>query len=501
MLTILIKNGLVYDGSGREPLKADILVRGERIASIGNFGKRQADKTIDAQGALVAPGFIDINSECDHSFGIFLEPYQRNYIKQGVTTVIGGNRGISLAPVSRAALDFMKDWLGSFPVNINWHSVKDFLRVLQKRGLGVNFGTVVGSTTIRQSVVGDGDRDLTDNEIGLCKKILGRSFDDGAFGFSDSGGLPFSKNEHFYEITAFAKIAAAKNRVYAANFKNIGDEILDLVGEKIKIAKETGVSIEINNFQPIKNLKKEYEEFKDVIEKEIAQTHVNFDCHPFEYLLLPIYDLLPSWVKGGNFKATIDYLNSVHLKNRLIEHFKKMNFADFFIYRVPETFKVFTGKNLKDISVYFNLKPTEALLKLMKITNLRIFLIHKNVDAKTLHAFMSSPNSIISGGGFDLSGNGDFDAFPKFINWAGGAKNFPLEKAIAKITSAPVKKYNIRKRGLIKENYYADIVILRDFKPTEVLVNGRLALIEGRVQNILPGAVLKPMQKNAFPFS
>ncbi|MEK7086683.1 MAG: aminoacylase, partial [Patescibacteria group bacterium] len=188
MPTILIKNGLIYDGSGCEPLKADILVRGERIASIGNFGKRRADKTIDAQGAIVAPGFIDINSECDHSFGIFLEPYQENHIKQGVTTVIGGNRGISLAPVSRAALDFMRNWLGSFPVNVNWHSVKDFLRVLQKRGLGVNFGTVVGSATIRQSVVGDRNRDLTDNEIELCKNILSRSLDDGAFGFSDSGG-------------------------------------------------------------------------------------------------------------------------------------------------------------------------------------------------------------------------------------------------------------------------------------------------------------------------
>src|SRR3989344_2649948 len=128
-MTTIIKNGFVYDGSGRPPFKGDILIRGERIIHFGNNINRRANKTIDATGAIVTPGFIDINNASDHYLDIFAKPHQENFLKQGITTLIGGNCGASLAPLLKGSLNPLRKW-GELPkINIGWHSIKEFLNM------------------------------------------------------------------------------------------------------------------------------------------------------------------------------------------------------------------------------------------------------------------------------------------------------------------------------------------------------------------------------------
>lgn len=183
-MTILIRNGLVYDGSGEPPQKQDVFVRGKRITRLGNLSKINADINIDANGAMVTPGFIDINSTSDHYLSLFYEPYQEDFVRQGVTTAIGGNCGVSLAPLMDGSLASIDTWGNPSRININWRSVKEFLSLLAKRGLGVNFGTLAGYETVRRAITKDELRDLTDSEIEAFKEILKRAFNEGAFGLS-----------------------------------------------------------------------------------------------------------------------------------------------------------------------------------------------------------------------------------------------------------------------------------------------------------------------------
>ena len=131
-MATIIKNGLVYDGSGDAPVKTDVVIQEGQIARIGNFSNAKADKVIDATGAIVTPGFIDVNTYTDQYGTLFSDPHQTPFIKEGITTVIGGNCGESLAPFARPALDFSAHWKG-VETNKDWDSMGRFFHALKKK--------------------------------------------------------------------------------------------------------------------------------------------------------------------------------------------------------------------------------------------------------------------------------------------------------------------------------------------------------------------------------
>ncbi|MEK7089852.1 MAG: D-aminoacylase, partial [Patescibacteria group bacterium] len=169
-MSTLIKNGLVYDGSGTAPIKRDILIHGKYIAKIGTLSREHADLVIDVGGASVMPGFIDVTSHSDHYMSLFYEPYQEDFIRQGITTIIGGNCGVSLAPLLTGSLESVREWGSEHGTNVSWYSIKEFLQMLSKRKLGINFGTLVGHTSIRRALTQNKFRDLTEEELEMFKK-------------------------------------------------------------------------------------------------------------------------------------------------------------------------------------------------------------------------------------------------------------------------------------------------------------------------------------------
>ncbi len=487
-MTTIIKNGFIYDGSGRPPFKGDILIRGDRIIHFGNNVNRKTDKAIDANGAIVTPGFIDINNAADHYLDIFAKPEQETFLKQGITTLIGGNCGASLAPLIKGSLNPLRKWGESPKININWHSVREFLNTLKKKRLGINFGTLVGHSTIRRALTNDEIRDLTEGELAAFKKILNQALKEGAFGLSIGLEDVHSKHIHYYELLALAKIVSANKKIFATHLRDSKDGIENSIQETIKIAKQTGVNLEISHFLPIKKFKENYLKSKELIEKEISDTHINFDCHPFEFTASPIYKLLPERIQAENLEQMLMYVNTPHLKNELLAHFKNFTAKDLIIGYTAPSLKFLKNKSLKDFAKNSGLKTEEALLKLMRICHLRATVLYRNVDAKTIKDFLLSPVSIIASGNIGI--NDEHQIFLEFLKWFKDKTNLPLEKAIVKITSMPAQKYGINKRGLIKENYHADIVVIRDFKASEVLINGQIVVKDGKSQNALAGHIL-----------
>ena len=164
---ILIRSVKVIDGTGKPAYTADVLIDKDRIGAIGYFPSKTAEKVIDGMGYYLTPGFIDIHSDADHSLSIFSNPEQREYLSQGVTTIIGGNCGSSLAPLLYGTLESIQKWADINQINVDWQTTEDFLKILNKKKLGVNFFTLVGHSTIRRSLVGEVFRDLTDKELGV----------------------------------------------------------------------------------------------------------------------------------------------------------------------------------------------------------------------------------------------------------------------------------------------------------------------------------------------
>ncbi|MEK7574308.1 MAG: hypothetical protein AAB514_02125 [Patescibacteria group bacterium] len=483
-MTVLIKNALVFDGSGKPPFKSDIFINHERVNRLGNFPHQSAEKVIDARGAMVTPGFIDIASDADHHLTLFSDPCQSDLIKQGITTIIGGNAGSSLAPLIDGSLRSIRKWADPSLANINWRSVSEFLRILSRQKLGINFGTLIGHSTIRRAIIGEDIRDLTEKEFKVFSYVLEEGLKDGAYGFSTGLSYVHSHNTSHQEIEELAKITKKFNGVYATQLRNYSEGLSAAVNETLNIAKNTGVSVEINRFQPLKGYEKKYFEAVSLIEKEKMKANIHFDVCPTEVGLVEIYTLLPEWARNGGLEAMLQNVMAANARKRILEFLVKSKIEDqIIIAKVPPVLKFLIGKSLKQFSENQNLTPAEALLKLMELTHLRAELWLKNIDFQTAVQVLLSENSITGSRG--MAGS---------LNLIQEKNLMPLEKFIAKATSLPARKFNIKERGLIIEGYYADIVILRNGQPSEALINGSVVLENGETKKILAGKILKHIQ-------
>jgi N-acyl-D-aspartate/D-glutamate deacylase len=389
-MTILIKNTQLLDGTGKPVIKADILIKNDKISAIDNFLNYKADEIIDVMGSYLAPGFIDINNKGDRSLEIFSNDYQENILKQGITSIIGGHGGFSLAPLLYGSLEAIKPWADIRKINVNWHTLAEFLKTFKIRKLGVNFGTFLGHTTVRFDIVHDAHklifRDLTLNESAVLNFVMGKNLNPSAGGgaFGISVGLDHSlvSEASYFEIKKMAELAVKAGALLSYNLKDNKEGIVDSVKKAIFLAKETGVKILINNFKPS----------------------------------MEAFDL----IEGNSANADICFC---------------VNLDD-----------DYSGKSAK---------------------------------------ILQSDKALISSG---LPAQAD--GFGKFLELVEKNKIMTLEEAVKKLTSLPAAKLKLNKRGIIREGYFADLVLFRDAEISDVIINGKRTVREGKFQNILAGKIL-----------
>jgi N-acyl-D-aspartate/D-glutamate deacylase len=456
-MTVLIKNGLVYDGSGDEPVKEDVLI----------------------------PGFIDINSSADHYLTIFDGDFARSS-EDGVTTVIGGNCGASLAPSLNRSLLSLRKWADVSKLNVDWHDFAELFEHLEKKKLNVNFGTLVGHGTIRWVLLGEETRDLAEGEIESAKKILKRALDDGVLGFSTGLEFVHEKSTPVHEIEELVSVVSKKKRVYATHLRDYGAQLGASVEEAIRIAKKTGVNLEISHFMPRISEARDYSLLREKIEVEGAKLRINFDCNSLPYIPVSIYQLLPEWLKKESSGVMLEHLNAEHLEEKILEHLRKLSSENIYFGEMPPHLDFLNGKNLRDYAVSNNLTPAKAMLKLMRISNLRGVLLKQSVEEDLIEDFVFSPSSFIASGEMKKG-----RVFMEFLKFADRSGKISMEKAVAKITAQPAEKYGLKWRGKIEEGYYADLLIIKDGAVKDSIVNGGVLIEEGEFQNSRTGKILK----------
>ena len=218
-MSLLIKGVQVIDGTGSEPYKADVLIQRNLISAIGNLKGRQTDEVVDGLGHYLVPGFIDVHNNTDHYLSIFSNPAQEDFLKQGITTIIGGHCGSSLAPLLYGTLESIRKWANPQDVNVDWHTVAELMASLGRISPGINFGTLAGHSTIRRALLGERSR-LLERELSVFKLVLTQAMKEGAFGLSTGLEFVHAKKASKKEIKELSAIVKEMNGVYATHLRD-----------------------------------------------------------------------------------------------------------------------------------------------------------------------------------------------------------------------------------------------------------------------------------------
>lgn len=494
-MTILIKSGNIIDGAGKQKFRADLLIKNDKIAAIGVFPNKTADLVIDALGLNVVPGFIDVNTDSDHYLTLFTNPLQEDFLLQGVTTIIGGQCGSSLAPLFRGSLKSIGAWSAETGININWNTIKEFKNALEKLGLGVNFGTLVGHSTVRRDLAGDDAKDLTESEITVFQRIIENSLKEGALGLSTGLSYINSRFVSSSEIKKLLQPVIKQGGVYATHTRDEKENIVKSIKETTFIAEETGIPTVISHFRPIVGFEKQFHEALSIIEDNLHKQNVFFDVNPFGMSIVPIYTFLPTWVQQESLEKMLERITDENHRPAILKELSlsEQNLKDLIIGKA-ENYQYLSGKTLNEFSESRGLNLAEGLLSLMEITRLRARLFYNNVNSVLLPEILLHPQSLIASNSASLGSQTTLkperstSTFKKFLQLA-AEKNLPIEETIKKITSVPAKIFKIKKRGALIEDNFADLTLLKDQDVTHVIVNGKLSVQEGKNLN----------QKNGVP--
>lgn len=499
-MSLLIRNVKVLGGPAGLPEKTDVLVNGEVISAIGEFPHKSADEIIDGQGAYLSAGFIDVDSTSDHHLTLLTDPGQEDFLKQGVTTIFGGHCGASLAPLLYGSLESIRKWADPGKINVDWHTIGEFLKVMDKRPLGVNFGTFAGHSTIRRAMLGEDIRDLTQNEIKVFTGVLDRALAEGAFGLSLGLEYVHTRATSYAELKDFTSRLPAKNAALSVHLRHTGTGMDQALAEILKLHDETGVSVLLSHFVPIRGAEKDYEKALTLLDAQPSDANVHADAYPFAGIVWAIYRMLPEWAQNGNLELMTKNITDEWMAKRILKDLPQVN-PDAVMVEAARN-PVLVGKSLKEFMEFSGKDSVQsALLELMRATRLQAVVSWRNVNEKSLEAALDHPRMLIGSHSASLTTPSSDDSFrarrsrATFIEFLtrAEAKN-DLERAVAKITAIPARKFSLKGRGEVREGNIADLAVWGGGQVKHVVVNGKIAVRGGELTGVLAG---RPLRRGA----
>ena len=501
-MVTLIKNGLILNGLGLEYFKGDIAIVDGVISHVEKNINIVADEVIDADGLFVSPGFIDIHNESDHSLSIFANPESESLLEDGVTTIIGGMCGASLAPLIDGSLNSIRKWVDINSVNIGWTNMSDYLKLISQKKLAVNFGTFIGYSTLRRALTNDKLRDLTLDEIEICEQIIVKSIDAGALGLSTGLGYLHGRNIPFRELKDLVRIIAKKNGIYATHLRNEESQVVESVNEAILISNEFKCRTIISHLRPFIGYEKEYREVYDKLNNLDEKNDVFYSMYPASTIINPFYLLLPSWLEKDGLEYMSEQIFDDKIESKLLEHLKKFEFKNMIV-TYARNANYLEGKSIEKFSKERELSFEKGLLEIMKLTHLHGAAIYEALNQKMIFEQIINDRALIGSDtpsinkkslGLRTALGERVHTFKSFIELVVSNNLISLESAIAKITSKPAKILNLKKEGSIEQGKNANLSIFsyfnNKFSINMVIVNGRVAFKEGKVSDIRNGQII-----------
>ncbi|NIQ05237.1 MAG: D-aminoacylase, partial [Candidatus Korarchaeota archaeon] len=454
-----------------------------------------------------------------HSHGdarIMSYPSAPNKVKQGITTILMGNCGSTLAPLSEKNLPNMKSRYERLSLSWDWRSFEEYLDALSKKDLGINVACLVGHGTIRSVVMGYADRKPTREEFSEMKQLLAESLAGGAMGLSTGLGYSPGMYADTEELVALGEILSKYNGIYASHLRNQGSELLEATQEAIEVGNPNDVPIQLSHYKATGDHWDTLDDAFQLIEEHREKgIEVNFDAYPYHASSSSMQSVLPSWAREGGEKEILTRLKDASKRDRIIEEMRERDIDwQTLMLSYSKTYKTDEGKRIAELAEEKGRDPYEFFIDLLledDLTTRRVTFCMKarNIPKKLRHPLCS----VGSDGGIhtpSLEGKPHpryYGAFPRVIAKYVREGALRLEDAIRKMTALPAQQIGLQERGIIKKGMIADIVLF-DYKTIKdtatfqqpkrfpkgieaVLVNGNVVVKNGEFTKKRPGKVIK----------
>src|SRR6266436_7816042 len=313
---LIIRNGRVVDGAGRPAFRADLAIKGDRIVRIGNLQGARAKRTIDAAGQVVAPGFIDMLGQSETY--LLVDPRAMSKVMMGVTTEITGE-GESIAPINDRILKEQEDFNRRYNLTVDWRTLGGYFDRLGKQGSGVNLGTFVGATQVREYVIGYDDRTPTSAELEQMKQLVGAAMKDGALGVSTSLQYVPARFAKTDEIVELAKVAHQYGGIYITHQRSEANAIDDSMKEVFEIARRANIPAEIWHFKTAyqKNWGRMPEMLRRIETARQQGLKITADVYPYVAGSTSLSACLPPWAIEGGTDRMVARLKDPQTRARL----------------------------------------------------------------------------------------------------------------------------------------------------------------------------------------
>ena len=527
---LVITNGHIIDGAGSPWYSGDIGVRNGKIAAIGTLANESRNRTIDAGGKVVAPGFIDMLGQSELT--ILVDPRLPSKIYQGITTEITGE-GQSAAPLNESIIRGDHAGYDHYHVTPDWRTFREYFARLEKQGIGINLASYVGATQVRRMVLGDDDKQPTPEQLDRMKSLVGQGMRDGAVGVSTAlqyAPAPYAKTE---ELIALAGEASKFGGIYATHMRDEGDRVIPAIDEALRIGREAHIPVEIWHIKVAG--KENWGRMPEVVAKISAARADGVDVSANTYAYTAWFNtmsaFIPPWAHDGGDAKLVERLKDPAMRARIRKdlmtpstewqnEWQEIPGPESVLIGVVQNPKLLPlqGKTLADIAKIWNKDPIDALFDLLiedkAFTSVAVFgMSEPDVALALQQPWVSIDNDSEGTSQEGILGRQHphpraYGTFPRILRkYVREEKKLTLEDAIRKFSALPAQRMRLTDRGVLKAGMWADVVVfdpatVRDVatfdNPNQlsqgmeyVLVDGVLVIDQGKMTGAKPGKVLR----------
>jgi N-acyl-D-amino-acid deacylase len=522
----VLRGPTVLDGTGGPPFVADVGIRGDTIAALGEISAEQGARALDLAGLHLAPGFIDIHSHSDGD--VLAYPGAESRVLQGVTTELTGNCGSSAAPLTGAgAEETRRAWREESGVEADWTGVASYLERLDRSGVALNQALLLGQGTLRSSAIGEVDRPLTPDELRGVLRAVEEGLDQGAFGLST--GLEYTPGLYTptAEIVAMARVVSRHGGLYASHLRNEEARLLEAVAEAIAIGRQTGARVEVSHLKAAgrRNWPSQTPALELLEAARRDGVAVLADAYPYEAYSTGLTILLPGWAREGGAAAIGERLRDPDTRARIRREaaaYVANEPGDFGLIVISsvggERHRSLVGRSLAAIAADWGQEPAEALLRLIADEQGDVGFIGFAMSPENVERVLAHPLVMIGSDGSAMAPTGraaatrphprSYGAFTRVLDhFVRERRLLELPAAVRKMTSMPADQIGLADRGRIARGMKADLVAfdapgLRDRATFDdphrhpqgirlVLINGVAVVEDGSPTGARPGRALR----------
>ena len=529
MFDVIIRGARIFDGTGGAAFCADVAIKDDAVAAVGDLGEESAGLEIEARGMALAPGFIDIHTHSD--MPLMLDGDANSHIRQGVTTNVIGNCGTALAPVTPEAVEYLKSRTPSDEEAPawDWLSMAEYLQRLEESGVSVNVVPLAGQGSIRGSVMGFVDRAPTEEELQKMKGMVREAMEDGAFGMST--GLIYVPGSYAAtdEIVELAEVVGEYGGLYASHIRGENDTLIPALEEAIEVGRRADVPVQVSHLKAMgRHMWGRSADALQLIDRARSEgIDITADQYPYNASATGLGAYLPAWAHVGGSDELMKRLSDEDTREKIKEHilsgddewtslYKGVGWENTMITRCKVT--DLEGKMVTEIADERGIDPFDCAFDILLEAGGNVGVVYFTIGDEDLERIMRHPSVMIGSDSSAIGTEGptargkphprSFGTFSRVLGkYVREDETIGLAEAIKKMTSMPAGRLGLTDRGVLRPDARADLVLFdpdtvadcatyKDpFRYPEgvlkVFVNGQLTISDGEHTKVRAGRVLR----------